>query len=130
MIVEITRIYNIHSKKDPSRLIKKNVLVKKAVHLSHITNPSEITDIKGNIIKDKCQIHLRNEGLIIINHSYGLISTMLLDTFYPEHKPIGFSRFFKEQEEERLKEKRKLKKEKNDKNIKTTRFRKRSNTNS
>lgn len=122
MIIEITRICNIYSKKEPIKLLKKNALIKNAVNLADLSNPSELVNSKGNIIKDKCRVHLKYEGLITINHPYALISSLLVNTFYPEPRPIGFMRFFEEKEIELKKKVNKvIKVKKENKNEKSRR---------
>lgn len=77
-MIEIT--YNIDiatEKKGKTVYIKKNVPVKKLVAVQDIKNPSQIFDKRGNIIKNKCSILLKDEGEMVINKSYEAVKKLI-----------------------------------------------------
>lgn len=100
MIIEIQRTVNLKN-------VKKNIIIKKTVHVKDISNPSQVINSKGKIVKNKCQIHLRNEGLMICNHQYEVMSQLIYDIHLPEIKEVGF--FKTEEPKEITKPKRKKK---------------------
>jgi hypothetical protein len=65
MYIEIITKVNLHKEvKGGSKLIKKNVKVKQYIDTEDIKNPSEVLDSKGNVIKGKCSVKIKDIGEI------------------------------------------------------------------
>lgn len=69
------------------KLIKKGVTTKRSVDIRDINYPEQIFNDKGNIIKGKCKIVLKDVGPVIVSHSYEYFHKLLSDETI---NPIGF----------------------------------------
>ena len=70
------------------KLIKKNLTTFKTVEISDIKYPEQIYNSKGNIVRGKCKIVLKDLGPTIISHSYEYIDKLIREE---EPKiPVGF----------------------------------------
>ena len=70
------------------KTIKSNIITKKLVKITDISNPEEIFDSKGNIMKQYCRINLNTETLVI-KHSFDYI-VKLIDNNTTRFKVEGF----------------------------------------
>lgn len=70
------------------KLIKSNIITRKLVKVHDITNPEEVFDNKGKILKNYCRINLNNET-IVIKHSFDYI-VKLIDNNTTRFKVEGF----------------------------------------
>ncbi len=91
MMVEIKQIFNLYDENDKGKkkLIKKNILIKRQVNVNDISNPSQIINDKGSIVKKKCKIYVKDVGELIINHSYEYISDLIMNKGKSKQQ-IGF----------------------------------------
>lgn len=78
-------------------LIKRNVRTKQLVDTLHISNPKEILSDKGKVIKNQCQVLIKDIGIVTLGHSYKYIKRILQDKQeFPEI--IGFGKWIKEKQ--------------------------------
>ncbi len=79
-------LYDEGTKDKKPKLIKKNVTTKRSVDIKDINYPEQIFNDKGEIIKGKCKIFLKDIGPVIISHPYEFLHNLLKE----EPTPIGF----------------------------------------
>lgn len=51
-------------------LVKRDVITKKIVDIRDISSVQETLNMQGKPYKNKCMIHIQNEGHCIIKHKY------------------------------------------------------------
>lgn len=73
-----------------TKIIKKNLKVKKLVYVSDIKNPTQVFTKKGIIIKNKCRILLKDEGELVIDAGYEEIKNLLSRNHPTPQQSIGF----------------------------------------
>ena len=72
--VELTVKANIYNSKQI--LLKKNAYRRIFVEVLDIRNPREVFNSKGNIVKNECELHIKDLGDLIVNHSYTYIKEL------------------------------------------------------
>lgn len=88
MIIELTLRNTIKvtkNKKKTQRIVKRVM----TCETLDITAVAEVLDSRGNHKKNICEIHLKDIGLLIVNHPYKYIKNLIA----PQTKPIGYKCF-------------------------------------
>ena len=79
MQIEIIKTVNLYkdTKGNKSKLIKRNAKYKMYINTNHISNPTEILDEKGNVLKNKCSVIIKDIGETVINKSYEEVKNLI-----------------------------------------------------
>lgn len=78
MQIEITSTVNLYKDiKGGKKLIKRNAKYKIFINTNHLSNPTEILDDKGNILKGKCSVIIKDIGETIIDKSYDEVKDLI-----------------------------------------------------
>ena len=75
MLVELKISADLYKedKQGNAVLLKKNVVTVQLIDTFDIKNPQQVYNEKGNIIKGKCKVLLRDIGPAVLNHPYEYI---------------------------------------------------------
>ncbi len=83
--VELVVKANIYNSK--KSLIRKNASRRIYIDVLDIKNPREVFNTKGNIVKGECELHIKDLGDLIVNHSYEYIKKIKEEK---QNNKIGF----------------------------------------
>ena len=85
----ITDLYSDPDEKGRSKILKKNIKTRISLDTDMFEAPTELFNSRGNVIKNRCKIHIRDIGPMILNHSYEEIAKIKNQ----QYKPIlGFGK--------------------------------------
>lgn len=77
MKIEINVPVDLMSERN--KIIRRNIIIKHFVDIEDIKTPQQIFNSKGNIVKNKCKVIIKDLGQIIIGHSYEYIKNIIED---------------------------------------------------
>lgn len=90
-LVELKYFINIvEEKKNKIKILKKNVPVKKLVHIQDIKNPTQVFSKRGVPLKGKCSIFVKDEGEMVVNIPYEKMKEILSSQYHYQTTLIGF----------------------------------------
>ncbi len=76
----ITDLYSDPDKNGKEKLIKRGIKTKMNIDTDHFDMCTQIINTKGDIVKNKCRILVRDYGPIVVNHSWEEINDLKNET--------------------------------------------------